>query len=35
MYMPDYEINDPYNCQVLITVPAMLEIILSKKNGFE
>jgi superfamily II RNA helicase len=30
--MPDYGINDPYNCQVLITVPAMLEIILSKKT---
>jgi hypothetical protein len=32
--MPDYEINDPYNCQVLITVPTMLEIILSKKTDF-
>lgn len=33
MYMPDYQINDPYNCQVLITVPSILEIILSENTN--
>ena len=26
--MPDYNINDPYDCQILITVPQMLETLL-------
>ena len=28
VHMPDYDINDPYNCQILITVPTMLETFL-------
>jgi hypothetical protein len=32
MLMPDYTINDPFNCQILITVPTMLETALSQDN---
>jgi superfamily II DNA or RNA helicase len=34
MYMPDYCTNDPFNCQILITIPTMFEtLICSKMNN--
>ena len=28
MYMPDYQINDPYKCQILVTIPTMFETLI-------
>jgi superfamily II RNA helicase len=32
MLMPDYKINDPYKCQILVTVPTAFETLLSTSN---
>jgi superfamily II RNA helicase len=32
MSMPDYVVNDPLNCQILITVPTTFESILSENS---
>lgn len=32
MNMPDYTINDPYNCQILITVPTSFETMLCENK---
>ena len=33
--MPDYNNNDPFECQILVTVPEMLETLLSSKINTE
>lgn len=34
MSMPDYVVNDPFNCQILITVPTTFESILSQNSDW-